>query len=108
MIINIGHPRDSQELEKALSATLGEVFAHVARDPIQSLNSLVIASDSQLSAEALREAPLPSELQPLARAERRRGSRRRCAAGSVFTDDRAPVEWLIDASIVYYAAGEAG
>ena len=25
--------------------------------------------------------------------------------GSVFTDDRAPVEWLIDASIVRYAAG---
>ena len=48
VIINIGHPRDSQALEKALSATLGEVFAHVAREPIQSLNSLVIASDAQL------------------------------------------------------------
>jgi hypothetical protein len=27
--------------------------------------------------------------------------------GTVFTDDRAPVEWLIDASIVKYAAGES-
>ena len=26
--------------------------------------------------------------------------------GEVFTDDRAPVEWLIDMSIVRYAAGE--
>ena len=25
--------------------------------------------------------------------------------GDVFTDDRAPVEWLIDGSIVEYAAG---
>ena len=104
MIINIGHPRDSQELEKALSATLGEVFDHVAREPIQSLNSLVIASDSQLSAEALREAPVAQELQPLAA---------QCAGrladalpgGRVFTDDKAPVEWLIDASIVSVRRG---
>jgi hypothetical protein len=25
--------------------------------------------------------------------------------GEVYTDDRAPVEWLIDTSIVRYAAG---
>ena len=105
VIINIGHPRDSNELEKALSATLGEVFANVAREPIQSLNSLVIASDSQLSAEALREAPVAQELKPLAA----QASGRLADAlpgGRVFTDDKAPVEWLIDASIVQYAAGE--
>jgi hypothetical protein len=27
------------------------------------------------------------------------------AGGRLFTDDKAPVEWLIDASIVRYAAG---
>ena len=37
VIINVGHPRDSEELEKALRATLGKVFAHVPRDPIQNL-----------------------------------------------------------------------
>ena len=107
MIINIGHPRESQELEKALSATLGEVFAHVAREPIQSLNSLVIASDSQLSAEALREAPVAQELQPLAPQSAGRLADA-LPGGRVFTDDKAPVEWLIDASIVSYAAGESG
>ena len=107
VIINIGHPRDSQELEKALSATLGEVFGHVARDPIQSLNSLVIASDSQLSAEALREAPVAPELQPLAAQSAGRFADA-LPGGRVFTDDKAPVEWLIDASIVQYAAGETG
>jgi spermidine synthase len=105
VIINIGHPRDSQELEKALSATLGEVFAHVARDPIQSLNSLVIASDSPLTADALRAATLPDELRPLAQASARRLAPA-LTGGRVFTDDKAPVEWLIDASIVSYAAGE--
>jgi spermidine synthase len=103
VIINIGHPEDSQELEKALSATLGKVFAHVARDPIQNLNSLVIASDSQLSAEAVREAPLPSELSSLAAQSAGRFADA-LPGGTVFTDDRAPIEWLIDASIVTYAA----
>ncbi|MDA0162711.1 fused MFS/spermidine synthase [Solirubrobacter ginsenosidimutans] len=107
VIINIGHPADSDALEKALSATLGKVFAHVARDPIQAENSLVIASDVQLSSAALREAPLPAVLNPVAAlsAERLRPALR---GGDVFTDDRAPVEWLIDASIVSYAAGETG
>jgi hypothetical protein len=27
------------------------------------------------------------------------------SGGSVYTDDRAPVEWLIDRSVVSYAAG---
>jgi spermidine synthase len=107
VIINVGHPEDSQALEQALSATLGTVFAHVARDPIEPTNSLVIASDGQLSAEALRAAPLPPVLNPLAA----RSAGRLAPAlrgGNVFTDDRAPVEWLIDASIVSYAAGESG
>jgi hypothetical protein len=107
VIINVGHPRDSQELEKALSATLGKVFAHVARDPIQNLNSLVIASDSQLSAEALREAPLPGDLSPLAAQSAGRMADA-LPGGTVFTDDKAPVEWLIDASIVTYAAEGGG
>jgi spermidine synthase len=107
VIINIGHPRDSEALEKALSATLGKVFANVARDPIQSLNSLVIASDAPLSSAAVRAAPLPSDLEPLAAQSAGRIAPA-LRGGNVFTDDRAPVEWLIDASIVTYAAGETG
>jgi spermidine synthase len=104
VIINIGHPRDSDALERALSTTLGKVFAHVARDPIQRLNSLVIASDEQLRAEALRDAVVPGELVPLAQASAARLAPG-LTGGNVFTDDRAPVEWLIDTSIVEYAAG---
>ena len=105
VIINIGHPRDSQALEQALSATLGDVFAHVAREPIQSLNSLVIASDVPLRAEGLSAAP--PELRSLAAQSAARLAPA-LRGGTVFTDDRAPVEWLIDASIVQYAAGETG
>ena len=105
VIVNVGHPRDSDELEKALSATLGAVFAHVARDPVQSENSLVVASDAPLSADALRAAPVPADLRELANdsAERLEPPLR---GGSVFTDDKAPVEWLVDTSIVKYAAGD--
>ena len=37
-----------------------------------------------------------------------RGWRRRLPGGDVYTDDRAPVEWLIDASIVHVAAEGSG
>jgi spermidine synthase len=104
VIINIGHPEESQALEQALSATMGEVFAHVAREPIQRLNSLVIASDSPLTADALRDAPVPRELQSLALESAGRLAPA-LTGGPVFTDDKAPVEWLIDGSIVEYAAG---
>src|SRR4051794_30592822 len=50
VVVNVGHPRDSAALERALSATMRAVFPHVARDPIRSENSLVIASDTPLSA----------------------------------------------------------
>ena len=66
MIVNIGHPNESPKLEQAMSATMGAVFKHVARDPIRSQNSLVIASDAPLSADNLRNAPVPADLRELA------------------------------------------
>ncbi len=107
VIVNIGHPEDSPKLEESMTATMGAVFKHVARDPIRSTNSLVIASDVPLSADAIRTAPMPSELRDVATASAGRfGERLR--GGTVFTDDKAPVEWLIDTSIVEYAAGDTG
>ncbi|MBE2318111.1 fused MFS/spermidine synthase [Solirubrobacter sp. CPCC 204708] len=107
VIVNIGHPNDSPALEEAMSTTMGAVFEHVVRDPIRSQNSLVMASDVPLSAGAIARAPVSSDLTQLAQdsAARIEGPLR---GGSVFTDDRAPVEWLIDASIVSYAAEENG
>jgi len=104
VLINVGHPRDSDRLEKVLTATLGSVFAHVARDPVKPSNTILMASDAPFSADALRRADVPSDLRTLATA-----AADRLAAplegGDVYTDDRAPVEWLVDASIVQEAAG---
>ena len=105
VIVNVGHPSDSNALEESLSATMGKVFTHVARDPISSENSLVMASDSGLSADALRDGQLPGPLESLALSTASRLAPA-LPGGDVFTDDRAPVEWLIDTSIVKYAAGD--
>ncbi len=106
VIVNVGHPSDSSALEKALSATLRAVFPHVARDPIEPSNTLLMASGDRLDGTLVQAAPVPGPLRALAWAQGKQlGPPLR--GGSVFTDDRAPVEWLIDTSIVKYAAGES-
>jgi spermidine synthase len=107
LIVNVGHPEGSDELEKVLSATVGEVFPHVARDPLEDVNTLLVAADEQPTADNLREvaASLPTDLRPLAL---NTASRLEPAltGGEVYTDDHAPVEWLVDSSLLEYANGE--
>jgi predicted membrane-bound spermidine synthase len=107
LIVNVGHPEGQDDLEKVLSATIGEVFPHVMRDPIEDTNTLLVASEAPLSAERLRDAApsLPVALQPTAYAAAARLAPP-LRGGDVYTDDKAPVEWLIDKSIVDYASGE--
>jgi hypothetical protein len=75
------------------------------RDPIENTNTLLVASEAPLSADRLDAAAprLPVALQSTAYA-----AASRLAAplrgGHVYTDDKAPVEWLIDRSIVDYAS----
>lgn len=105
VIVNVGHPPGDDRLERTLTATLRAVFPHVLRYPIQATSTLLIAARAPLGADRLRQARLPPELRPLAdsaAAEIEPALR----GGRALTDDRAPVEWLIDASIVEYAAGQ--
>jgi spermidine synthase len=104
--INVGHPEDSDALEEVLTATMGSVFATVLRDPSQDVNTVLTGTDAPVSAARLRAAvpSLPAPLRPVAAAAARRLAPG-LAGGRVYTDDRAPVEWLIDASIVEVAAG---
>jgi hypothetical protein len=84
---------------------MGSVFGHLARDPAQDVNTQLIASENPVGADGLRSsaAALPAALRDTADA-----TAARLAAplrgGRVYTDDVAPVEWLIDASIVEVAA----
>jgi spermidine synthase len=104
--INVGHPRGSDALERALTATLKAVFPFVQRDPIDRTNTLLLGSDASLGGTFVQAAPVPPALSALAWTQGEQvGAPLR--GGTVLTDDRAPVEWLIDTSIVKYAAGES-
>src|SRR5918992_1362523 len=64
LVVNAGHPEGQDDLEEVLTATMAEVFPNLLRDPIEPTNTLIVASESPLSAERLRAAVpgLPSGL----------------------------------------------
>jgi spermidine synthase len=82
VVINVGHPEGDNALEHAVTATMRAVFPDVRRDPATSTNTILVGG-RQLVGGRLSK--------PL-------------GGGEVYTDDRAPVEWLIDRSLVEYAA----
>ena len=107
VIVNAGHPEGQDELEKVLGRTMRAVFPHTLRDPIAPENTLLLGSHAPMSAERLRAraAGLPGALrEPALRAAERLAPQ--LGGGEVYTDDHAPVEWLIDRSILEYAAEE--
>ena len=107
VLINVGHPSSSDRLEKVLSATMGAVFATVMRDPVKATNTVLVGTDASASRATIRGAArsLPPDLAVVAT-----GAADRLApalrGGAVYTDDRAPVEWLVDRSLLEYAAGD--
>ncbi len=105
LLINVGHPEDSDALEKVLSATLSASFETVLRDPVEDTNTVLLATRGAAAPAriAARARTLPPALRPLARAAAAR-LEPRLRGGRVYTDDVAPVEWLIDSSIVQAAA----
>ena len=105
VIVNIGHPEGNSDLERVVGRTMAAAFPVVIRHPIEPLNTMLVASSEPLSPRKLRQAShsLPSELEPVA--ERTAGQLSpRLPGGEIYTDDRAPVEWLVDQSILGYAA----
>ena len=104
VIVNVGHPEGDDALEKALSSTMRTDFPHIARYAMTPTNTLVIASTADISADRLRAAvtTMPAELRETA--ERAADDLQPgLGGGPVYTDDKAPVEWLIDGSIVSFA-----
>jgi spermidine synthase len=107
VIVNAGHPEDNDDLETVLGATMADVFPTVVRDPIEDTNTLLLGSEGPASGERMAEAiaSLPEDLRVIAARESQR-IEPRLPGGEVYTDDRAPVEWLIDRSILGYASGD--
>jgi hypothetical protein len=104
VVVNAGHPEGQDDLEKVLAATMREVFPTVLRDPSEDTNTLILASASATAERLRRAVPrLPPDLRAVAQAPVARLGPS-LEGGAVYTDDKAPVEWLIDKSIVEYAA----
>jgi hypothetical protein len=104
VIINVGHPERSDALEKVLTATMRDAFPSVVRVPAEATNTILVAGDRSLTPASLGPAVgrLPAELQLRARTDAdiaTPGLR----GGRVYTDDKAPVEWLVDTSLVQVA-----
>jgi spermidine synthase len=105
--VNVGHPEGSDELERVLGRTMAVAFPVVLRDPSEPTNTVLIGSDARASAATLERSAdaLSGELESLARAAAGR-LEPRLPGGTVYTDDRAPVEWLTDRTLLGYATEE--
>jgi spermidine synthase len=104
VIVNVGHPEGARELERVLGRTMAAAFPRVLRYPIEETNTLLVGGEGAFSGARL-EANLEGLPAPL-RAEGRRAAAAlapRLPGGEVWTDDRAPVEWLVDSSLLEYA-----
>jgi len=88
-----------------LTATLASVFGrdHVWRDPFDDTNTMLVGTTGATDpAHQLRSADLPPAVRTTAddAADRLAPG---LAGGSVYTDDKAPVEWLVDLSLAQVA-----
>jgi spermidine synthase len=104
VIVNVGHPEGGEELERVLGRTMAAAFPRVLRYPIEETNTLLMAGEGAFSADRLgaNVEALPTALW----SEARRAAAAlepRLPGGEVYTDDHAPVEWLVDESLLEYA-----
>lgn len=110
-VVNAGRTTTDYRLVDALASTMRDVFPHViAVDVARYTNTMLIASHEPLSTEALMTnlAALPdsSPVHEVAAWSLDSGNIRDIEpGGQVFTDDRAPVELVID-QMIYDAARE--
>jgi spermidine synthase len=107
VIVNVGHPEGGDELERVLGRTMAAAFPRVLRYPIEATNTLLVAGDGPFGAARLRRnlSALPAALRGPARLAAT-DLAPRLPGGDVYTDDRAPVEWLVDSSLLEYANGD--
>ena len=110
--VNAGRTDDDFRLVDALAATLSQVFGTVfVVDVDRYDNSLIFATHEPVSTDQFREQLAQTAGIPLVEsvagwALDRGNIRPASTDGTVFTDDHAPVEWIIDQIIIDEAVRE--
>lgn len=110
-VVNAGRTTTDFRLVDALGATMRDVFPHViAIDVARYTNTILVGSQTPLSAEALRanldRYGANAPVRHVAEWSLQEGNMRAISPGGmVFTDDRAPVEMVID-QMIFDAARE--
>lgn len=113
LAINVGRAPDDRRLVDAITATLQAVFPSIhAIDVPGSLNTILLATVQPTLPDNLARnlQALPADADPLLRRALETAVANPApvaAAGVVFTDERAPVETMIDALVLRYLL-EAG
>ncbi|MBJ7471058.1 MAG: fused MFS/spermidine synthase [Solirubrobacteraceae bacterium] len=127
VIVNVGHPEGDRELERVLGASMQAAgLRYVVRDPAQRLSTQVAARAEPIELETMLRSFQSRRSQlaalPGAAAESRSLAADRAALdqtaiqtaarlepgftdGAVYTDDKAPVELLVDGSLAKVALG---
>ena len=109
VIVNAGPSGGLTRLEEMLAAGLRGAFPHVDARPDHGVQHAARRRRPR-GRRAARAARRAARRRPARAAPCSRRPPARLApalpGGSVYTDDRAPVEWLIDRSIISYAADQ--
>lgn len=113
LVINVGRTDTDYRLVDAISSTMRDVFPNVyVVDTERYTNSIVIATKSPTSidnfAQSLAVQDADSLLSTVGSASVEHGNLREVTeVSTVFTDDHAPVEWVIDQIILTAAREES-
>jgi spermidine synthase len=108
VVINVGRTNTDRRLIDALTNTLLQVFPSVhAMDVPSSFNTILVATQTPTSDANLRQnfANLPTDANPILKNTLELAQNSLVPTGSsdiLFTDDRAPVETLIDSLVLNF------
>lgn len=111
VVINVGRTPTDRSLIEAMTATMLEVFPTVhTMDVPGSLNTILVATRQPTTAENLAQnlallPPDPNSILPLALETAVQTIVPTVASDTIFTDDDAPVEQIVDRMVLEYILG---
>ena len=107
LTVNVGHSSQDRRILEAIARTMNQIFSSVYAFDTGEFNTALIVTKQKTDPEVMWEnlPGAPKAIRPLTvdvalNIESIEGS------GPIFTDDRAPVEWMTDLTILDYVQDE--